>query len=78
MSCPECRTKYTVRTLTKLYLNVLPKEPEVTQFTELHNQLQRQLHQSEHLQRDKERMILEKSQMESELIKSKEDFRNLM
>lgn len=77
MSCPECRTKYTARTLTKLFLNVLPKD-ENAYPNELLDQLQVQQTQSENLKREKERLIFEKQQMEFELTKSKNDYRHLM
>lgn len=77
MSCPECRTKYTARTLTKLFLNILPKD-ENAYPNELLDQLQVQQSQSANLQRDKERLIFEKQQMEFELAKSKNDYRHMM
>lgn len=77
MSCPECRTKYTARTLTKLFLNVLPKD-ENAYPNEILDQLQVQQSQSATLQRDKERLTFEKQQMEFELLKSKNDYLHLM
>lgn len=77
MNCPECRTKYTARTLTKLFLNVLPKD-ENAYPNEILDQLQLQQSQSATLQRDKERLMLEKQQMEFELVKSKKYYDHLM
>jgi len=79
LTCPECRTKYTARTLTKLFLNVLPKENEAVQSENLlHNQLELQKSLSANLERDKERLLYEKQQMEFELLKSRNEFRRLM
>ena len=77
LTCPECRTKYTARTLTKLFLNVLPKEKEAVQ-SFMHNQLELQKVLSANLERDKNTLLFEKHQMEIELLRSRNEFRSLL
>lgn len=67
MTCPECRTKYTAKTINKLYLNILPKDDEQPQpqmniqdFKELQNQILL----CSNLQRDKEKLVFEYQKME--------------
>jgi len=76
MTCPECRERYSVRTVKKLYLNILPKDPNDN--PELFGQLQDQKLQADNLKRDKERLALEKQQREFELLKSRDEVRNLV
>lgn len=76
MTCPECREKFSVRTTKKLYLNILPKDPNDN--PELFGQLQDQKLQADDLKRDKERLALEKQQREFELLKSRDEVRNLV
>lgn len=80
MTCPECRSKYTARTLSKLYLNILPKDPSenIEGATEIYGELQTHKQKSAELQKDKERAIQEKQQMEMELMKSRQEYQTLM
>lgn len=76
MTCPECREKYSVKTVKKLYLNILPKDPN--DHPELFGQLQDQKLQADNLKRDKERLAQEKHQREFELLKARDELRNLV
>lgn len=78
-TCPECRAKYTARTINKLYLNILPKCENVQHGdAELYGQLSNQQMHSANLEKDKERLDMEKQQMEFELMKSRNEYQNLM
>lgn len=76
MTCPECRTKYTERSLKKLYLSIIPKDNEL-HTGQLFDQLQDQRKHSEDLQRDKERLAFENTHVQSELLISRQEFMRL-
>lgn len=79
-TCPECRHKYTVRTISKLFLNILPRDQDPAQPAnqELYGQLSNQQKHSADLEKDKERLDYEKKMMEFELVKSKHEYQSLM
>lgn len=76
MTCPECRTKYTDRSLKKLYLNIIPKAEEF-HTGQLFDQLQEQRNHSKELQRDKERLTFENTHIQNELVMTREEFMKL-
>jgi hypothetical protein len=71
MTCPECRTKFTVRTLRKLYLNVLEKDDEVN--TDLHKQLVDKTQTLEACQTEKAKLVFENYHKTYALEKATED-----
>lgn len=77
MTCPECRTKYSVRALKKLYLNIMPKdEAEVND--NLNVKLVQQTSIADELKVEQARIQLEKNEMEYRLMKSRDEFRTLL
>jgi transcriptional regulator NrdR family protein len=76
MECPECRQKYTTRTLKKIFLNVVPKDDDET--TPQYLELQREKLLSANLQRDNKIAQTEREQMAHELMKSRYEFQNLV
>lgn len=77
MTCPECRTKYSIRALKKLYLNIMPKdEAEVNDKLSL--KLVQQTSIADELQKEQQRIQLEKNEMEYRLMKSRDEFRTLL
>lgn len=68
MTCPECRTKFTVRTLRKIYLNVLDKDDEVN--SDLHNQLQQQSHKVQGLQVETQKLEFDVQCVKVQLMQS--------
>jgi len=74
-TCPECRTKYTVRAVSKLFLNIVPKDQDESfQTFELYGEIQTHKKQAESLQKDRDKLALEKQQMEFELLKSRDEY----
>lgn len=73
MTCPECRTKYTERSLKKLYLNIIPKSEDF-QTDGLFEQLQEQRKLVSALKQDKERLMYNNKNIQEEAKKTREDF----
>lgn len=74
MTCPECRTKFTVRTLRKLYLNVLDKDDEVN--TDLHRQVVEKNQKLEACQAEKAKLVFENYHKTYALEKTNEELQH--
>lgn len=76
MECPECRQKYTARTLTKLFLNPVFKDEGFDDDSQ-YLKLQEEKKKLSELQNDNKKILTENKEMELELLKSRDEFQCL-